>query len=96
MYVCASACAEEVRHPCAFLVIKIALNVQIYMGAWALNVKRMTDRHTDVVYLLWCLCAYLCGSWYKQYVPCYMTAECIQYLFVSLLLSRRIIKKYLL
>ena len=27
---------------CAFHVIKIVLNVQIYMGAWAWNVKIMT------------------------------------------------------
>ena len=33
----------DIRVPlCAFLVIKIVLNVQIYMGAWAWNVKIMT------------------------------------------------------
>ena len=33
--------SEEVRHPCAFLVIIIVLNVQIYIGAWAWNAKTM-------------------------------------------------------
>ena len=33
---------EEVRHSCTFRVIKIVVNVQIYMGAWAWNVKTMT------------------------------------------------------
>ena len=33
----------DIRAPlCAFHVIKIVLNVQIYMGAWAWNVKIMT------------------------------------------------------
>ena len=34
--------SEEVRHPCAFHVFKIILNLQIYMGAWAWNVEIMT------------------------------------------------------
>ena len=33
----------DIRAPlCAFHVIKIVLNVQIYMGVWAWNVKIMT------------------------------------------------------
>ena len=33
----------DIRAPsCAFHVIKIILNVQFYMGAWAWNVKIMT------------------------------------------------------
>ena len=41
--------AEEVRHPRAFHVIEIILNVQFYMGAWAWNEKRNDVRRTDVV-----------------------------------------------
>ena len=33
---------EEVRPLCAFRVINILINVQIYMGAWAWNAKTMT------------------------------------------------------
>ena len=42
---------EEVRHPCAFVRLscnQIVLNVLIYTGAWAWNVKIMTYQCTVV------------------------------------------------
>ena len=37
---------EEVRHPCAFHIVKIVVNAQIYMGAWVWNVKNDVKAHT--------------------------------------------------